>query len=118
MDNYEFSEPQNTQFSKLAASMTFVGTAMIVLGAFSGITIFFGSIQNILTAAFYIFIGIWTRNAGQAFQSIVDTEGSDISHLMSAIGNLEKLFTLEKWIIIFSIAVFAILFFIGFFSAI
>ena len=98
--------------------MTLVGTAMVVLGALSGITIFFGSIENLFTAAFYIFIGIWTRNAGQAFQSIVDTEGSDMSHLMNAIGNLEKLFTLQKWIILLVIIGFAILFFIGFFSTI
>lgn len=93
--------------------MTFVGTAMIVLGAICGISVFSGSIENLITAAFYIFIGIWTRKAGQAFQSIVDTEGSDISHLMSAIGNLDKLFTLEKWIILLVIIVFVIAFFVG-----
>ena len=48
----------------------------------------------------YIFIGIWTRSAANSIRAIVDTEGSDIMHLMSAMENLNKLYKLKKWVFI------------------
>jgi hypothetical protein len=43
---------------------------------------------------FYLVMGVWTRSAGGSFQQIVDTQGSDISHLMSALSSLHSMYAL------------------------
>jgi hypothetical protein len=43
---------------------------------------------------FYLVMGAWTRSAGASFQKIVDTQGSDISHLMSALSSLHSMYAL------------------------
>jgi hypothetical protein len=113
MDNYEFNEQQNTQLAKLATSMTFVGVMMIVLGVICGLSVLAGEVSGVITGVLYVLIGVWTRSAGQSLRSIVDTEGNDISHLMDAIGNLGKLYLLQKWLVILAIIALAIAFFVG-----
>jgi hypothetical protein len=43
---------------------------------------------------FYLVMGAWTRSAGSSFQKIVDTQGSDISHLMNALSSLHSMYAL------------------------
>jgi hypothetical protein len=43
---------------------------------------------------FYLVMGVWTRTAGDSFQKIVQTQGSDISHLMSALSSLHSMYAL------------------------
>ena len=43
---------------------------------------------------FYVLMGVWTRTAGASFQKIVDTQGSDITHLMNALGSLHSMYSL------------------------
>ena len=42
--------------------------------------------------AVYIVIGAYFRGAGRSLQSVVETEGDDVDHLMSALGNLRSAF--------------------------
>jgi hypothetical protein len=43
---------------------------------------------------FYLVMGVWTRSAGDSFRQIVDTQGSDISHLMNALSSLHSMYAL------------------------
>jgi hypothetical protein len=49
---------------------------------------------------FYLLIGVWTRTAGGEFQKIVDTQGRDISHLMSALSSLHSMYALVYTLLI------------------
>jgi hypothetical protein len=52
------------------------------------------AIGSAFTGLFYLLMGVWTRSAGSAFQKIVDTQGSDIKHLMDGMGSLHQMYTL------------------------
>jgi hypothetical protein len=43
---------------------------------------------------FYLVMGAWTRSAGSSFGQIVTTQGSDISHLMTALSSLHSMYAL------------------------
>jgi hypothetical protein len=47
-----------------------------------------------IVSLFYIFLGTWTRSAGQSFQKIVSTQGNDISNLMNGLGSLHSMYSL------------------------
>jgi len=103
---FEFDTSQNELFGDLARKMGFVGILLVALGAlavlggvFSGLK----SLSNIFVGILYILIGLWTKNASDSFRRIVDTQGSDITNLMAALGQLRKLYTLQYWAIIISI---------------
>jgi hypothetical protein len=57
-----------------------------------------------------------TVAASNHIRKIVDTAGSDISHLMSAMGELHKLFRTLVYFIIIAILIICVAFVIGFFS--
>lgn len=110
MTGYEFSGSQNELIGDLAKKMNFVGILMIASGiisliagivtlfaAFSGGAFDFSSIVN---GVLLLLIGLWTRNAAQAFRRVVDTTGTDIENLMGALGELRKLYTLQYWLTI------------------
>lgn len=42
----------------------------------------------------FLMFGTWTRTSSGAFRQIVDTQGRDISHLMSALGSLQNMYGL------------------------
>ncbi|RPI01881.1 MAG: hypothetical protein EHM72_05450 [Calditrichaeota bacterium] len=111
---FEFSTQQNSTFGSLAGKMKLVSIFFIVIGVLSAMSNWVqGSIvAGVINAAVFIFIGIWTLDAGRAFRRIVDTQGSDISHLMSALVNLKRLYTLQFWLLI--ITMIAVLVLIGF----
>jgi hypothetical protein len=45
------------------------------------------------------FLGNWTRNAASAFESIVETRGNDIGNLMVALGELRRVYVLQRVLI-------------------
>jgi hypothetical protein len=97
---YEFNQGENAVFSSLASGMKFVGIALMVLGALSILLALAGDFGAAVSGVIYLLIGIWTRSAANSIRAIVDTEGSDIMHLMNAMGDLKKLYTLQKWALI------------------
>ncbi len=102
---FEFDTSQNGLFSDLAQKMGFVGLLFIALGALTilgGVFNGLGGLSNIFVGVLYILIGLWTKNASDAFRRIVDTQGNDITNLMTALGQLRKLYTLQYWAIIIS----------------
>ena len=97
---YEFDEGENAVFSSLASGMKFVGVVLMILGALSILSALAGNFGAAVNGVIYLLIGIWTRSAANSIRAIVDTEGSDIMHLMNAMGHLKKLFNLQKWLLI------------------
>jgi hypothetical protein len=96
--SYEFTADQNHLIGTLASRMKFVAIFLIVLGCIMGLAGLFSlpaGVVYLVIAAIYIIIGIWTIGAANAFKKIVDTEASDISHLMNALNELKKLYTLQ-----------------------
>jgi hypothetical protein len=52
------------------------------------------AINAAVVGVFYLLMGVWTRSAGASFQKIVDTRGSDITHLMNGMGSLHSMYSL------------------------
>ena len=108
---YEFSEDQNRHFASLAASMNLVALLFYLLGlgglmplvghhlaesemAISQLAMLLAQIPLCLC------IGHWTRGAAKSIRQIVDSEGNDIDHLMTAVSNLNRFYGLQKWAIL------------------
>ncbi len=101
-NNYEFSPAQNTLISNLAKKLNVVGIAFIVLGVLQAFlamvnTTMFGKLSGILGGALLGSIGLFMSRASGSFKFIVETEGHDIEHLMSALASLLSMYTAQFW---------------------
>ena len=119
---YEFSDRQNELVGALAGKMSFVGTMMIVfgilldLGGLVSILLLHlaptsgAALTNVIAGAALLCVGFWTRGAAVHFQRIVDTEGSDVSNLMTALEELFRIYSLQRVLFLFTsvLAVLAI----------
>jgi hypothetical protein len=117
---YEFSEPQNVTIRELAGAMSFVGLLSIifgVLGVLGGLgntfTVNAGSgLGTLVQGVIAILVGVWTRGAAASFDNITKTQGSDISNLMTALGELKRIYTLQRIayivLIIFTVLAFIV----------
>jgi hypothetical protein len=124
MDNdtqFEFDETQNELVGDLAKKMSFVGLLLLFMGILNliagGITIFSNveeGISNLVGGVIFALIGFWTRNASASFTQIVDTEGEDVSNLMTALGELRKLYALQYWTILVALILVLLVFIAGF----
>jgi hypothetical protein len=105
--NYEFDSNQNELIAVLAKRMTWVGRFMIALSVFAIIAglVNFGEdgLNAIIQGTLIIILAVWTLRAAAAFTNITTTEGSDISNLMTALGELRKLYTLQYWLVVVAI---------------
>ena len=108
---YEFSEIQNGVIGDLASKMRFVGT----MGVIIGIILMLGGLApyvtgnaaggsagaaNVVMGGASAVIGAWTRTAGGAFRTIVQTGGHDIANLMHALSELRRVYTLQRILLI------------------
>jgi hypothetical protein len=66
------------------------------------------AIGGFVNGLIYLLIGVWTRSAAGSFQQIVDTRGHDISHLMHALGALNKMYTLIYTLIVIGLLLFLV----------
>lgn len=109
---YEFNNTQNQLIRELSEKMRFVSYFLIGLGilvAIGGLVLIArGGLGNIIQGIVQILIGVWTNKAASAFKQIVDTQGNDIENLMSALGELRKLYTLQYWLYIVALIFVAI----------
>ncbi len=113
--SYEFTAEENTVFRNLAQYMRNVGIFFSLLGiatAAGAVYLLYegnkilgklpGEIDTsllqkasgtvLLFGALCLALGLFTRHAASSFRLVADTEGSDIEHLMSALGALKKLY--------------------------
>ncbi len=113
---YEFNDEQNRQISALADAMRVVaglmqllGLAFVVLccltatgamqlGGGYGPAIALGS-----AALLCLCIGFWTGGSATSFRKIVETKNEDIWHLMNALGSLNSMYGLLRFLILGSL---------------
>jgi hypothetical protein len=62
-------------------------------------------INTIVASLIFLAVGLWTRASAASFQEIVNTSGRDISHLMTALGSLHKMYSLIYTIIVLTLLV-------------
>lgn len=109
---YEFDSAQNQLLSKLGGRMKWVARFMVALSVvmvIGGIAALGDGAAGPITQAFLTFIlALWTRRAAAAFESMAETEGSDISSLMYALTQLRKLYTLQFWVMLVAIVLVTI----------
>jgi hypothetical protein len=99
---YEFKPNENKIIGQLASKMHFVGLFLLAVGLLIiaiGVAVVFHA-GPIITGALACVVGLWTQRASASFKSVVQTEGKDISHLMDALDDLRKLYSLQYWLLI------------------
>jgi hypothetical protein len=103
-DGYEFSSEQDVLIAALASKMKFVGLFALGLGV---VAIIYGALRRdpgvIVSGALYGVIGLWTERSAVSFRHIATTHGHDIGHLMHALRDLRRLYTLQYWVCLISL---------------
>jgi len=98
---YEFKPQENKIIGELAAKMHFVGLFLLASGLLViGIGVIVHHYGPITSGTFFCVVGLWTQRASMSLKSVVYTEGNDISHLISALEDLRKLYSLQFWLLI------------------
>lgn len=64
-----------------------------------------------------LLIGVYTRSAARSFQLIVDTQGADVTHLVNALGALNKKYTLLYTLLVVAVLAFIVLLVLSFLAA-
>jgi hypothetical protein len=103
---YEFKPQENKIIGELAARMHFVGLFLLASGLLViGIGVVVHHYGPIISGTFFCVVGLWTQRASVSLKSVVYTEGNDISHLISALEDLRKLYSLQFWLLILALVV-------------
>ena len=112
---YEFNYSENSIIGNLGSKMSFVGLFMLGIGLFFFVSVIIRWIKShhlevalLFLTLLFIVVGIWTHRAGREFRNVADTQGKDIHHLMGALKNLLKLYTLI-YLLFFIALIFAII---------
>jgi hypothetical protein len=99
---YEFKPAENKIIGQLAFKMQFVGLFLLVMGLIIiaiGVAVVFHA-GPIISGTLACVVGLWTQRASMSFKNVVQTEGRDITHLMDALDDLRKLYTLQYWLLV------------------
>lgn len=127
--SYEFTPFENQTFAALASKMKFISTISIIAGLLpilllgvggyitgsihgnsSAISLaVMGGIVGGLLGLSNLINGISIRNAANALKSISETQGADISYLMTAMGSLHTYFAKQYWLLLLPIAFVALI---------
>jgi hypothetical protein len=112
-EEFEFSEADKEGLAALAASMSFVGVCVLLLGLMSGtfgVGAAYGGFVAIgiglaAGAAVCLPLGWWATSAGRSLSALVRTRGRDVKHLMEAVAQLRRLFGFARvFIIVYALA--------------
>lgn len=109
--NYEFSAPENIIIRQLVDAMRFVAAASLAVGAFVLILGIAGlatqgrpaigpAIGDFAEAVVFGLIGLWLQRAVDAFNKVIDTSGDDITHLLHALRELTRVFSLQRTVLV------------------
>ena len=110
---YEFSEEHKEALAALAASTSFVGVCVLLLGLMSGVFalgagyggFFAVAVGLVAGCAVCLPLGWWTTAAGRSLSALVRTRGRDIARLMEAVVQLRRLFGFARvFIIVYALA--------------
>jgi hypothetical protein len=101
---YEFGERENATVAHLALMMRFVGFAHVVLGAALALGVARlwpvstpAVVVLALLAILVIVMGIHLVHAATRFRGIVAVRGRDIENLMAALGELSRVYAVQRW---------------------
>lgn len=116
-EQFEFTDVHNISFSGLATWMKLAGAVFFGLAAaFALFALLTGRVYNtfyallgVVAAVLATLMGLWTMRSSNKVGLIVKTEGDDLAHLMDAIQELKKLFTVQ--VVLFAAGI--VLFLIG-----
>lgn len=115
IEEYEFDESQTELINDLSKDMRFVGIFLIAVSVLSiiGGSLEWGLDGNIVGGVWYIysgilniFIGVWTVNAATFFKLIAEDRGTDMKNLMAGVGEVRKVYELQRWFFIIWIILF------------
>jgi hypothetical protein len=103
---YEFKASENKVIGELASKMHWVGLFLLAMGLIviatgvvnSGHLVF--HLAPILSGSLTCLVGLWTQRASVSLKNVVYTEGRDISHLIAALEDLRRLYSLQFWLFI------------------
>jgi len=99
---YEFKPGENKIIGQLAFKMHFVGLFLLAMGLIIiaiGVAVVF-HVGPIISGTLACVVGLWTQRASMSFKNVVQTQGRDITHLMDALDDLRKLYTLQYWLLV------------------
>jgi hypothetical protein len=88
---YEFTTKENLTLSQAAHWARVLGAINVL----TGITQLSNGFAGLVNMAIYLVIGMALWNGGGALKRVVDTQGDDISHMMDAMTNLARVFTIR-----------------------
>lgn len=103
---YEFTSSENVTVGRTAKWARIWGWIAIVMGALMallGVLALPAGIVNVIVGGIYIFVGMYFKGAGDSLQSVVDTAGNDVSHLMTALEKLGSAFKITVILMIVGI---------------
>jgi hypothetical protein len=123
---FEFDGAQNAVIERLSATMRFVAIVNLLGAVLYGLSAAIHLVSWLVRpatanlamllvmgsmGALFYFTARWTTHAAKSFKYIVATAGNDVRNLMVALGDLLKLYRLQKLFIIvcFSIAAIGML---------
>ena len=111
---YEFTPEQNELIVSLAFNMKIVGIVSLIAGGLltiAGLILLArGGVSALIQGVLALIIGGLTVQAAGAFRLIVDSQGDDIGHLMSALGALRSLYRLQVILLCFALALLILAF--------
>jgi hypothetical protein len=111
---YEFSREQNEVIASLAFNMKIVGVVSLIAGALLVVGGFVllakGGVPAFIQGVLALVIGGFTVQAAAAFRRIVESQGDDIGHLMTALGALRSLYRLQVFLLCIALVVSALVF--------
>jgi hypothetical protein len=118
---HEFNTQQDRTIRELANEMRWiafplmavgvlyvVATASLAVQAFSKPELIVSAIYVFLAALFFLTLGGWTSRAADSFQRITTSSGRDISHLMEALDNLRKKYSLLSLLVKIYVAILVV----------
>jgi hypothetical protein len=110
---YEFNDQQSAIILDLASGLRLVGFLLLLVGVFQTIGLIttiarvglhgplIGAALLIAGAALiYLSLGWWFRSSSHSFIEVVATQGKDIDHLMAALNELRKPFSLIRTLVV------------------
>lgn len=92
---YEFNAAEDEVIAGMARWTRIFSWFALLSGivlAVGGLLTLPAGVLNVVGGSVYIFIGMWFQGAAKSLRNVVDTEGDDIAHLMSALENLRSAF--------------------------
>jgi hypothetical protein len=110
---YEFSEAHKEALAALAASTSFVGVCVMLLGVMSALfalgAVYGGfaaiGVGFLAGTAVCMPLGWWATSAGRSLSAMVRTRGRDVALLMEAVAQLRRLFGFARvFIIVYALA--------------